>query len=130
MTREITTAEKEEVIDVTLKIKEIVKKSDVIDGLCLVFPMHTSSAIFINDSDFNITDDVRDVLRKLVPDAEYKHIDPKNNAKGHIKSTLVSHHVTLPVTDGTLDLGQYQAIYYAEFDGKRRKEILVKVIGE
>ena len=127
---EILSGKKEDVIDITPKVKDIVKKSDISEGLCLVFPMHTTSAVFINDSDFNVTDDVMNVLKKLVPDGDYKHVDSKNNAEGHIKSTLVGHHVTLPVSDGKLDLGQYQTIYYAEFDGMRKKEILVKVIGE
>ena len=130
---EIRTEKQQAVVNITSGVEEIVARSGIKEGLALVYPLHTSSAVFINDSDFSITEDFLDVARKLVPPgAGYRHdeTDHKKNADGHIKSILTGHHITLPVTDGRLHLGTYQTIYYAEYDGGRKKEILVKIIGE
>ena len=99
----------------------------------MVFPHHTSAAVYISDSDLGITSDFLKVLRKLVPaNNNYTHnkADPKKNADAHLKAALTGHHIVIPITNGALDLGLYQTIYYAEFDGRREKEVEVKVIGE
>jgi len=130
---ELITQEKEEVVNISKQVHQAVKASGIKEGFCLVFPQHTSSAVFINDSDFSITADIMDVLKACAPaGAGYRHdeTDYKRNADGHIKAVLCSHHITLPITGGKLDLGCYQTIYYAEFDGQRPKEIVVKIIGE
>lgn len=129
----IDTSDPEQIIDITDRVRDILHESPVEEGLISVFPLHTSSAVFINDSDPHLLNDINELLRDLVPEAnDYDHndVDPKENATAHIKSILTGHHVTIPVTDGSLDFGRYHTIYYAEFDGQRPKEILVKTIGD
>lgn len=128
----IKTENQEEIVNITSKVIEICKKSGIKEGLAIVFSHHTSSAVYISDSDFSLTRDYQRVLNLLVPDDDYHHdyADYKKNATGHLKSILNGLQVIIPITSGNLDLGAYQTIYYAEFDGKREKEILVKVIGE
>jgi len=129
----IKTSEKEEVVDITGQVAEALDASGVSEGLLLVFPHHTSSAVYVSDSDKSLALDYLDVADRLVPDgAGYRHdeTDFKKNAAAHIKAVLSGHGVVLPVTDSRLDLGLYQTVYYAEFDGRREKGFLVKVIGE
>jgi secondary thiamine-phosphate synthase enzyme len=129
---ELRTEEREEIVNISREVHAAVRASGIQEGLCLVYPLHTSSAVFLNDSDSSVTLDTADVLRRLVPAAAgYRHddVDPKANADGHIKQVLVGHHLVLPVTEGALDFGTYQTVYYAEFDGGRVKEVLVKIIG-
>ena len=107
--------------------------SGIREGSILVFPHHTSSAVYISDSDSSLTLDFLELIGGMVPDmAGYRHdeTDYKKNAAAHLKAILSGHHVTLPVSGGRLDLGLYQTVYYAEFDGGREKEVLVKVTGE
>lgn len=128
----ITTKNREEIINITPQVEKICNTSGIKEGLVMVFSHHTSSAVYISDSDKGITSDFLKVLKKIVPSGDnYVHdgADPKKNADAHLKATLASHHIIVPVTAGQLDLGLYQTIYYAEFDGMREKEILVKVIG-
>ena len=130
---EIITDKKEGVIDITERVMEILKESGIKEGFCLVFSLHTSSGVYISDSDYNLTYDLLNILNDLLPrNKEYLHnkVDYKKNATAHLKTILTSHHVLLPITNGNLDLGLYHTIYYAEFDGRRKKEILVKIIGE
>ena len=90
------------------------------------------AAVYLSDSDRSLTGDFGELLTRLIPEGAYQHnlSDDKQNATAHLKSLLTGHHLVLPVTEGSLDLGVYQTVYYAEFDGQRDKEILVKVIGE
>jgi len=127
----ITTEKKVEVRDITREISQILEKSGIQEGLVLLFPHHTSAAVYLSDSDASLTEDVMALMEHLVPGGEYKHdlIDAKKNARAHLMSLLAGHNLTIPVTEGSLDLGVYQTIYYAEFDGQREKEILVKVVG-
>jgi secondary thiamine-phosphate synthase enzyme len=121
-----------DVLDISDEVARALAESGIAEGFCLVFPLHTTAAVFINDSDSSVTRDLLDVLERMAPaDGTYRHdrVDPKANAHGHIKGSLLGHHVTLPVTDGRLDLGTYHTIYYAELDGGRPKQILVKIIG-
>jgi len=133
--RETITVQTEELKDIrniTDPLRDILQSSDVQDGVMSVFPLHTSCAVFINDSDPNLLTDVSEVLETLIPEnQDYKHnkTDPKQNAAAHLKSILTGHHVTLPITDGAFDFGRYHTVYYAEFDGTRPKEILVKTVG-
>jgi len=129
----IKTDKKEEIINITGKVREILSESGIKEGLLLVYSMHTSSGVYISDSDTSLNDDLTDLLGDLIPeDKDYKHnlTDYKKNAPGHLKVILSSHHVVVPVTEGRMDLGTYQTIYYSEFDGMREKEVLVKIIGE
>lgn len=132
-TFDLVTKDKQEVVDITERVRAACRRSGISDGLCLVFPHHTSSAVYISDSDRNLTGDLLDVLERAAPDgAGYAHdrVDPKRNAAGHLRAVLTGHHIVLPVTGGDLDLGTYQTIYYAEFDGTRPKAVVVKVLGE
>jgi len=129
----ITTKSKEEIVNITPQVQKICRVSGIKEGMALVFPYHTSSAVYISDSDRGITSDLLKILKKAAPPSDnYVHddADPKKNADGHLKSTLTGHHIVIPISNGRLDLGQYQTIYYAEFDGMREKEVLVKVIGK
>jgi secondary thiamine-phosphate synthase enzyme len=129
----LQTKGKIEVVNITREIQQICRNSGIKEGFALIFPHHTSSAVYISDSDPNLTQDFNRILSKLIPYGDdYLHdlSDYKRNADAHLKASLTGHHVILPITDGRLDLGIYQTIYYAEFDGQREKEILVKIIGE
>jgi len=122
-----------EVINITREVKRICGESGINNGFVLVFPLHTSSSVYISDSDPSLTSDFINILQKNVPskiDYQHNKTDPKQNAHAHIQAILTGHHIVLPLTDGELDLGVYQTIYYAEFDGTREKDILVKIIGE
>ena len=122
-----------QIIKITNDVEKAVATSGILEGLALVYPMHTSSAVYVSDSDPSLTGDLEETLARLVPQgAGYHHdrSDPKENADAHLRAILCGHHITLPVSSGRLDLGTYQTIYYAEFDGKRDKEIQVRVVGE
>ena len=130
---EVQTQQQVEIVDITRQVMDIVNSSGVREGMALVYPHHTSSAVYISDSDRCLQGDFESVLVQLVPERDdYAHdrTDPKHNATAHLKAILAGHHVVMPVTAGKLDLGTYQTVYYAEFDGRRTKEILVKVIGD
>jgi secondary thiamine-phosphate synthase enzyme len=129
----IQSQQKVEVMDITSEVNDIVTRSGIKEGIALVFPHHTSMAVYVSDSDRSLTSDMVDLLEKLVPkNAPYRHdsADPKRNAHAHLKTNLLGHHILLPVTDGKLDPGKYQTIYCAEFDGQRPKEIMIKICGE
>ena len=128
-----TTDEPEQVINVTSECRRAVEESGIKEGMALIFPLHTSSCVFISDSDSSVALDYMDVLSKLIPqNAGYRHdeTDHKRNAHGHLRSIITGHHVTCPVTYGALDFGAYHTVYYLELDGQRPKEVLIKIIGE
>jgi secondary thiamine-phosphate synthase enzyme len=127
------TTKSSEIQNITPHVERAVQESGIQEGLVLVYPLHTSSTVYISDSDYSLTEDFADLLEELVPSTgEYRHdqTDFKKNAAGHLKTILAGHSVTLPLTGGRLDLGTYQTIYYFEFDGRRKKEVLIKIIGE
>jgi secondary thiamine-phosphate synthase enzyme len=129
----LCTNEREEIVDITGDVFDAVKRSGVRDGIALVFPHHTSSAVYISDSDRALTGDFSSILSELAPEGrEYAHdvTDYKKNASGHIRASLAGHHIIIPITGGRPDLGRFQTIYYAEFDGRREKEIIIKIVGE
>jgi secondary thiamine-phosphate synthase enzyme len=128
----ITTAQKVEVLDITTEVSRILAASGIQDGILLLFPHHTSASVYLSDSDCNLTEDVTALMDRLIPEGGYRHdeADERKNARAHLQSLISGHNLTLPVTEGSLDLGLYQRVYYAEFDGQREKEILVKIIGD
>ncbi len=129
----LCTKERVEIVDITDRVLDACAKSGIKDGIALVFPHHTSSAVYISDSDRSLTGDFGSILSELAPEGrEYAHdlTDYKKNAFGHIRANLAGHHILIPVTDGRPDLGRFQTIYYAEFDGQREKEIVIKIVGE
>ena len=129
---------KEQIINITSELQGCLERSGIEEGMMLVFPLHTSCAVYLSDSDDNLTRDTQETLRSLIPSTPpgkksvYHHNkrDPKQNAPAHLKAVLLGHHVTLPITEGEFDFGTYHTVYYAEFDGQRSKKILVKTIGQ
>ena len=125
------TEERYEMVHMTPQIEAIVRKSGVDDGLCFVSPMHITAAIYVNDNEDGLIEDIGVWLEKLAPRGpDYKHHQTEeDNGDAHLKSLLLHHETTLPVTHGKLDLGPWQRIFYAEFDGQRPKRMIVKVMG-
>ena len=127
-----TTRKRRELLNITDRLAEIVGRSGVREGLCLVSAMHITAAIWVNDEEDGLKQDFQewlDVLAPARPDYRH-HRTGEDNADAHLKRTLVHHQVILPVTAGALDLGPWEQIFYGEFDGRRPKRVLVKVIGE
>lgn len=126
------TKNKIEFIRITDEIEKAIIESKVKEGLVLVNPMHITSAVIVNDNERGLHEDYKRVLEKLVPYGEdYRHNDTgEDNAASHIWRQLIGHQVVMPITNGKLDLGPWEEIFYCEFDGKRNKRVLVKIIGE
>ena len=125
------TEEKIQFVRITEKVVEAVKNSGVKEGLALVTPMHITSAVIVNDNEGGLIQDYLENLQRLVPyDGKYHHNVGEDNAAAHIWRQLMAHQVVLPVTNGKLDFGPWEQVFYCEFDGGRVKRVLVKVIGE
>jgi len=119
-------------INITDKVEAAVKKSGVQEGMVLVSAMHITAGVYVNDAEEGLIEDIDEWLEKLAPfNPNYKHHHTgEDNGDSHLKSILVHHEVIVPITKGKLDFGIWQAIYYAEFDGRRKKRVIVKVMGE
>ena len=127
------TKKRREYLNITHQIEEIVKKSGVKEGLVLVNPMHITASCYINDDEGGLIQDFDEFLEKIAPyDVEkYRHHKTgEDNGDAHLKRQLFGREVTVAITNGKLDFGPWEQIFYAEFDGKRNKRVLVKVIGE
>ena len=127
------TKKRQELLNITEKIEELVKKSGVKEGLCLVNAMHITASVFINDDEEGLHDDFEKFLEKLAPYGidKYKHnLTGEDNADSHIKRTIMGREVVVAITKGELDFGPWEQIFYGEFDGRRKKRVLVKIIGE
>lgn len=126
------TKKKREYINITREVEETVAKSGVREGMVLVSAMHITAGVYVNDAESGLIQDIDEWLEKLAPyNPNYKHHRTgEDNGDAHLKSLLIHHEVIVPITDGHLDLGPWQQIYYAEFDGQRRKRVIIKVIGE
>jgi secondary thiamine-phosphate synthase enzyme len=121
-----------EFVRITDKVEAAVRASGVKEGLVLINPMHITAAVIVNDNEEGLKQDYLAVLERLVPyRADYRHNDTgEDNAASHIWRQLMGHQVVMPITNGHLDLGTWEQIFYCEFDGQRKKRVLVKVIGE
>jgi len=121
-----------EYINITDQVEAAVQKSGIQEGMVLVSAMHITAGVYVNDAENGLIADIDEWLEKLAPFKKgYKHhLTGEDNGDSHLKSILVHHEVVVPVTEGKLDLGTWQQIYYAEFDGKRKKRVIVKVMGE
>ena len=122
-----------ELINITPEIKNCVMESGIMDGLCLVNAMHITASVFINDDESGLHNDFEKWLEKLAPEkpySQYQHNGFEDNADAHLKRTIMGREVVIAVTNGKLDFGPWEQIFYGEFDGKRKKRILVKIIGE
>jgi len=127
------TKNKKEFINLTPKIEGLVIKSGIKEGLCLVNAMHITASVFINDDEGGLHRDFEEWLEKLAPfgKEKYKHnLTGEDNADAHIKRSVMGREVVAAVTCGKLDFGPWEQIFYGEFDGMRRKRVLIKIIGE
>ena len=118
-------------INITPQVEAAVKKSGVKEGLCLVNPMHITASVYINDDESGLLADYEAFLERLVPQQEtYRHnLTGEDNGDAHIKRQVMGREVVVAITKGALDFGTWEQIFYAEFDGRRRKRVLVKIIG-
>ncbi len=125
------TQKRRDLIRITDKIQQAVEKSEVKEGLCLVSAMHLTTSVFIQDDEEGLHEDIWEWLEKLAPFKEnYKHhLTGEDNADAHLKNLLTHLQVVLPITNGKLDLGPWQEVFYAEYDGQRPKRVIIKIIG-
>ena len=120
-----------EFVNLTDRVREIVKKSGVRDGLVLVSSMHITAAVYVNDNESGLLRDIATWADRLAPPGDYEHHRTgETNGDAHLKNLLLGHQVVLPVTDGELDLGPWEQVFYGEFDGQRPKRVIVKVVGD
>ena len=126
------TKQRREFVRITDDVQRIVKDSGVTDGIVLVSAMHITAAVFVNDWEDGLLHDFDVWLEKLAPAGlPYQHHQTgEDNADAHLKRTLMGHQVLLPITNGALDLGPWEQVFYGEFDGQRRKRVVVKVMGQ
>ncbi len=121
-------------VNITPQVEAAVRESGVREGLCLVNAMHISASVFINDDESGLHHDFAEFLERLVPHGpveQYRHNDTgEDNADSHIKRQVMGREVVVAITAGELDFGPWEQIFYGEFDGRRRKRVLVKVIGD
>ena len=126
------TKSRRDLINITPRIVEIVSAAGIREGMCLVSAMHITAGIWVNDHEQGLWQDFWEWVETLAPSGrDYQHHRTgEDNGDAHLKRTLVHHQVLLPVTEGQLDLGPWEQVFYAEFDGRRRKRVVVKVMGE
>jgi len=127
------TKNKVEFINITSKLKEIVVKSKIKEGICLVNAMHITASVFINDEEDGLKEDFKSWLENLVPqkNQRYRHnLTGEDNAHAHLKRTVMGREVVIAITRGKFDFGPWEEVFYGEFDGNRPKKVLVKIIGE
>ena len=126
------TKQRQEFVRITDEVAQIVQASGVAEGMVLVSAMHITSGVYVNDWEDGLIQDFQVWLEKLAPSGlNYRHHQTgEDNADAHLKRTIMGHQVLLPITKGKLDLGPWEQLFYAEFDGRRRKRVVVKVMGE
>jgi len=127
------TKNRQEFINITAQVEEAVKKSRVKDGLCLVNAMHITSSVFINDDEPGLHSDFSNWLEGLAPYGKdkYKHnLSGEDNGDAHLKRTIMGREVVVAISNGKLDFGPWEQVFYGEFDGNRKKRVLIKIIGE
>jgi len=127
------TSGRRELINITPQLNECLQESGVREGLLLCNAMHITASVFINDDEPGLHHDFEVWLEKLAPEkpySQYRHNRYEDNADAHLKRTIMGREVVIAITDGRLDFGPWEQVFYGEFDGKRRKRVLVKIIGE
>ena len=121
-------------MNITPEVERVIQKSGVREGLCLVNAMHITASVYINDDEAGLLKDYEDFLERLAPHepiSQYRHNDTgEDNADAHIKRQIMGREVVVAITNGKLDFGTWEQIFYGEFDGRRKKRVLVKIIGE
>jgi len=123
-----------EFINITHDVEQCIRESGIKEGLCLVNAMHITASVFINDNESGLHQDYKDWLEELAPHeplSRYRHnLTGEDNGDAHHKRQIMGREVTVAITEGRLDFGPWECIFYGEFDGRRRKRVLVKIIGE
>jgi secondary thiamine-phosphate synthase enzyme len=125
--------QRRQLINITPHVEDALRESGIMEGLCLVNAMHISASVFINDDESGLHSDFERWLEKLAPEkphSQYAHNRGEDNADAHLKRTIMGREVVVAVTEGKLDFGPWEQIFYGEFDGLRRKRVLVKIVGE
>ena len=120
-------------LNITPEVESALAESGIREGLCLVNAMHITASVFINDNESGLHEDFEKWLEKLAPEkphSQYRHNGSEDNADAHLKRTLMGREVVVAVTAGQLDFGPWERIFYGEFDGKRAKRVLIKIVGE
>ena len=120
-------------LNITHQVESALAESGIREGLCLVNAMHITASVFINDDESGLHEDFEKWLEKLAPEnphSQYRHNGAEDNADAHLKRTLMGREVVVAVTSGRLDFGPWERIFYGEFDGKRAKRVLIKIVGE
>ena len=127
-----TTRKHREYINITDKVADVVSRSRIAEGMVLVSAMHITAGVFVNDAESGLLADIDQWLEQLAPyrDDYRHHRTGETNGDSHLKSLLVHHQVILPITEGRVDLGPWQQVYYAEFDGQRPKRLVIKAMGD
>jgi secondary thiamine-phosphate synthase enzyme len=126
------TRERHEMVRITDEVADIVRRSGVREGMVLVSAMHITAGVYVNDWEDGLIEDFGEWLEKLAPAGRsyHHHQTGEDNADAHLKRTIMGHQVILPITAGKLDLGPWEQVFYAEFDGQRKKRVVVKVMGD
>jgi len=126
------TKRRRELIHITHEVEDAVRESGIQEGLAFVSAMHITAAVFVNDNEPGLHQDIWEWLEELAPyRPDYRHHRTgEDNGDAHLKSLLIHNQTLLPITDGRLDLGPWQRVFYAEFDGQRRKRMVIKILGE
>jgi secondary thiamine-phosphate synthase enzyme len=127
------TAQRRQFVLITPQVQSALAESGIREGLCLVNAMHITASVFINDDESGLHADLERWLEKLAPEkphTQYAHNGAEDNADAHLKRTVMGREVVVAVTHGRLDLGPWEQVFYGEFDGRRRKRVLVKIVGE
>lgn len=128
------TKERQEIIDITDEVAEQVLAAEIREGFVLVSAMHISASVFVNDHESGLWHDIQEWLEGTIapwePDRYRHNLTGEDNAAAHLRSLTVGHEVIVPITDSSLDLGPWQRVFYGEWDGQRRKRVIIKVLGE
>ncbi len=127
------TTSRRQLLNITTEVQQEIDNSGIKDGFVLVNAMHITASVFINDDESGLHQDYENWLEKLAPEkpySQYKHNSYEDNADAHLKRTIMGREVVVAITDGKLDFGPWEQIFYGEFDGMRKKRVLVKIIGE
>lgn len=125
------TKHRHEFVNMTEEVQGIITESGIEDGMALVSAMHITAAVYVNDAESGLIHDIEEWLKKIAPTNHnyHHHMTGEDNGYAHLWNLTIGHQVTVPITDGKLDFGPWQQIYYAEFDGQRKKKVIVKVMG-
>jgi secondary thiamine-phosphate synthase enzyme len=128
----INTRERISFVNITHKVQEVVEESGIKEGIVLINPMHITASVFINDNESGLIQDFKEWLERLAPQKKdyHHHQTGEDNGFAHLWRTIMGRETSVAITDGKLDFGPWEAIFYGEFDGQRNKRILVKVLGE